>query len=254
MGNLNRKYGWKKDKVDPRDKLFRLPRLQQAILDKVDLEPKMSPIYDQGSTSSCTGNAAAAGFDHVHYEQYGQFLLPSRLAIYLEGRRYEDSIDEDCGAMIRDVIKGIVKVGCIPETMWPFVESNVTKEPPKELLLEAEKHQAISYYRIPDGNLEMMLQTLSAGHPIVFGMILFNSFETAEVAKTGIVNLPGRGDKPVGGHAVVLVGFDKSTQRFIVRNSWGTKWGQNGYFTVPFSYISNSGLCNDFWVITKVEE
>lgn len=254
MGNLNRKYGWKKDKEDSRDRLFHLPRLQQLILDKVDMEPKMSPIYDQGSTSSCTGNATAAAFDHVHLDQFGKFLYPSRLQIYLEGRRYEDSVGEDCGAMIRDVIKGIVKKGCVPESMWPFVEENVTKEYPETLLVEAEKHQAISYYRIPDGNLDMMLQTLSAGHPIVFGMVIFNSFETSEVAKTGIVNMPVRGDGAIGGHAVVLVGYDKATERFKVRNSWGKDWGQNGYFTAPFQYISNSGLCNDFWVLTKVEE
>ena len=251
----SRKFGWKKDKPDERDyKVYSLPRLSQTIVDNVDLESKMPPIYDQGQTSSCTGNATAAGFDDVHNSQFGKFMFPSRLQIYYEGRRTEGSTSEDCGASIRDVIKGIVRVGCVPESMWPFIEDNVTKEPPAELLVEAEKHQAISYYRIPDNNLQLILQSLSSGYPIVFGMTVYDSIMSDEVSKTGILNNPTITESSLGGHAVVLVGYDKSANRFKVRNSWGPKWGQNGYFTMPFSYVTNKNLCDDFWVMTKVEE
>jgi len=57
----------------------------------------------------------------------------------------------------------------------------------------------------------------------------------------------------VGGHAVVIVGYDTATQRFIIRNSWGVSWGQSGYFTIPFEYVLNAGLASDFWSIRLVE-
>jgi C1A family cysteine protease len=51
----------------------------------------------------------------------------------------------------------------------------------------------------------------------------------------------------LGGHAVLAVGYDDATQRFTIRNSWGANWGQGGYFTMPYPYLTTSGLSSDFW-------
>jgi C1A family cysteine protease len=94
---------------------------------------------------------------------------------------------------------------------------------------------------------------LSEGYPFVFGFTVYESFEGARVAKTGKLNLPKKGEKLVGGHAVMAVGYDDTINRFIVRNSWGAKWGLKGYFTVPYTYLLNENLADDFWSIRLLE-
>jgi C1A family cysteine protease len=94
---------------------------------------------------------------------------------------------------------------------------------------------------------------LAAGFPFVFGFSVYESFETQAVAKTGVVPMPDKKEKMLGGHAVMAVGYDDSEGRFIVRNSWGPKWGQGGFFTMPYDYLVNQDLAADFWTIRLVE-
>jgi C1A family cysteine protease len=94
---------------------------------------------------------------------------------------------------------------------------------------------------------------LAEGYPFVFGFTVYESFEGVPIAKTGILNLPKKTEKVVGGHAVLAVGYDDTGARFIVRNSWGAHWGQKGYFTIPYSYLLNENLSDDFWTIRLVE-
>jgi C1A family cysteine protease len=73
------------------------------------------------------------------------------------------------------------------------------------------------------------------------------------MAKTGHLQMPLSGEKQLGGHAVLAVGYQDSSQTFIVRNSWGTDWGIKGYFTMPYPYLLQGTLASDFWTIRSVE-
>jgi C1A family cysteine protease len=97
-----------------------------------------------------------------------------------------------------------------------------------------------------------MKASLAAGYPFVFGFSVYESFEGDAVAKSGIVPMPGMTEMEVGGHAVMAVGYDDSQQRFLARNSWGSEWGMSGYFTIPYDYLTDSNLADDFWVIRLV--
>jgi len=89
----------------------------------------------------------------------------------------------------------------------------------------------------------------------VFGFTVYDAFESAAVAKSGVLNLPGKKENVIGGHAAMVVGYNDSQKRFIVRNSWDTDWGQKGYFTMPYDYLdSNKNLADDFWTIRTAEE
>jgi C1A family cysteine protease len=90
---------------------------------------------------------------------------------------------------------------------------------------------------------------IASGYPFVFGFTVYDAFESQEVAKTGVLNMPGPKEKVQGGHAVLAVGYDDATQRFAVRNSWGKDWGIKGYFTIPYSYLTTTNLADDFWTI-----
>ena len=94
-----------------------------------------------------------------------------------------------------------------------------------------------------------MLTCLTDGYPFVFGFTVYESFETGRVAKTGKVNMPKNDESALGGHAVMAVGYNQGEKRFLVRNSWGSKWGMDGYFTMPFKYLET--LAEDFWTVRK---
>ncbi len=94
---------------------------------------------------------------------------------------------------------------------------------------------------------------LASGYPYVFGMTVYESFESQSVAQSGHAQMPAAGEQVVGGHAVLAVGYDDSQQWFIVRNSWGNGWGMQGYFTLPYAYMTNQGLTSDYWTVRIVQ-
>ncbi len=96
-----------------------------------------------------------------------------------------------------------------------------------------------------------MLTQIAAGFPVVFGFTAYESFDSDEVAKTGVVNMPLSGEPLLGGHAVLAVGYDDVAKRIIARNSWSPAWGMKGYFTMPYAYLTNRNLSDDFWVVRK---
>ena len=96
-----------------------------------------------------------------------------------------------------------------------------------------------------------MRSCLADGFPFVFGFTVYESFESQSVAKTGVVPMPKPKEKVMGGHAVIGVGYNDAQKRFIVRNSWGQGWGMKGYFTIPYAYLGNKNLSDDFWTIRR---
>jgi len=110
----------------------------------------------------------------------------------------------------------------------------------------------VSYSRVSQTPSQMK-GCLASGFPFVFGFTVYDSFESQDVAKTGVVPMPASGESVLGGHAVLAVGYDDGQQRFIVRNSWGTGWGMHGYFTMPYAYLTDRGLASDFWTIRLIK-
>jgi C1A family cysteine protease len=248
------RFGWVPDLPDARDFMYSAP---EAVLTKLptkaDLRPKMPKIYDQGELGSCTANAIGAAFEFEQIKEGQMDFMPSRLFIYYNERAMEGTIDTDSGAMIRDGIKSVAKVGVCTETTWPYDIPRFTEKPSKTAYTEAKKHQALIYRRVL-GNLHQMQGCLASGLPFVLGFSVYESFMSPEVAKTGEVPLPPRGEQLIGGHAVLAVGYDDKIQRFIDRNSWGTGWGLKGYCTMPYGYLTDPQLARDLWAISSEEK
>ncbi|MDE3084512.1 MAG: C1 family peptidase [Verrucomicrobiota bacterium] len=246
-------YGWVPDLPDHRDHVYAAPMEVVAKMPaKIDLRPQCPPVYDQGQLGSCTANAIGAAFEFELLKQKLTDFMPSRLFVYYNERAIEGTVRSDSGAQIRDGIKSIAKQGVCAETEWPYVITKFTAKPPAKAYKDALKNQALSYQRLAQ-SLTQLKGCLASGYPFVFGITVYESFESPQVAKTGNVPMPSHKEKSLGGHAIMAVGYDDSAHRLIVRNSWGPKWGQKGYFTLPYAYVTDSDLASDFWTIRLVE-
>lgn len=255
QSKINRKYNLKKDKHDERDQYhnFFVHRTQPAIK-LVDLRSHCPPVYDQGELGSCTANAIAGAyeFDEMKEKEKNTFT-PSRLFIYYGERAMEGTISEDAGAEIRDGIKFINQVGVCPESMWPYDITKFAIKPPQNCYNVCSNHKCTSYKKVVQ-NLQQLKQCLINGYPFVFGIMVYESFESDAVAKTGKVPMPQPNEQLLGGHAVMCVGFDDNKQVFIVRNSWGPNWGDKGYFYLPYKYVTSPNLSSDFWTVLTVTD
>ena len=245
-------YGWVPDVPDQRDYLLSaILKVPARLPGKVDLRPLCSKVEDQGNLGSCTANALVGAIELLENKDKVSFADFSRLFIYYNERAIEHTINSDSGAMIRDGIKTMAKQGTCTEKSWPYNTAKFKVKPTAACYREALNHQITSYFRIL--TLDQMKACLAAGFPFVFGFAVYESFETQRVARTGVVPMPKAGEQLLGGHAVLAVGYDQASQRFIVRNSWGTGWGMKGYFTIPYKYLGNTDLADDFWTIRKGE-
>ena len=254
-GNTNKTYGWKRDLPDKRDTYHSFKGIVREELPiSVDLRDKCPTIYNQGTLGSCTANAIAAAyqFDEI-LQGEKEVMTPSRLFIYYNEREIEGHVDTDSGAMIRDGMKSINSQGVCSEKSWPYNTSTFTNKPTSSCYQEAENHKSVSYRRVPQ-SLTAMKACLKSGLPFVFGFTVYESFESKEVEETGIMSMPKADEKMLGGHAVMAVGYCEQKKCIIVRNSWGTEWGEDGYFYMPYKFIRDTGYCSDFWTIRKVHD
>ena len=243
-------YGWVPDLPDHRDLLYSgLRPVPPTLPASVDLRTRCSPVEDQGDLGSCTGNALAGALEFLELKSHARFADLSRLFIYYNERVIEHSVRSDSGAQIRDGVKALAKQGVCTEIKWPYKISKFASKPGAVCYTEAQKHRITSYHRIL--TVDEMRACLAEGFPFVFGFTVYESFETQHVAQTGVLNMPQQNERAVGGHAVLAVGYDDGQRRFIVRNSWGSGWGQKGYFTMPYGYLASRNLADDLWTIRK---
>lgn len=249
------KYGWVPDLPDARDHMFLGDVMPVQVLPAhVDLTPSCPPVYDQGSIGSCTANAIAGAIEYDLLKQKLPDFTPSRLFIYYSERQIEGTINTDSGAMIRDGIKSVNSIGACHETLCPYDVNQFTVKPSPSAYADALQHKAVSYKRIYNNmSPSLMKLSLANGIPFVFGFTVYDSFESQPVAQTGVVPMPDMAHEQVlGGHATLAVGYDDPSERVIARNSWGPNWGNKGYFTIPYAYLTNPNLADDFWAVQIV--
>lgn len=249
---MPRKYGYIPDLMDFRDKVYAVPRPTLAALPaSVDLRPQCPPVVDQGDLNGCVGNAIAAA---VQFDQMKQGIAAwavSRLFIYYNARVIEDSIASDNGCQIRDGIKSIGQQGICSEDEWPYDVTQFATAPSAQAVRDASDNTAINYQAITR-SLDQLKGCLAEGRPFVFGFSVYSSFDA--IGADGMMPMPSTSEDLEGGHAVVAVGYSDELQRVIVRNSWGTSFGDNGHFYMPYAYLLDENLSDDMWRIQSVRE
>ena len=226
-------------------------KIKKSVLsgNPVDLRSYFTPIENQEDIGSCTAQAAAGLVEYVELNQFDEYLDVSRLFLYKVTRKLL-GLTGDTGAYVRTTLKALRLFGTVPETYYPYDTPHYDEEPPAFCYSFARNYQILNYYRLQD--LNEIKNVLNQGLPVAFGFTVFRSMFTPDVEETGIIPFPADNDSVAGGHAVVAAGYDDGKKRVLIRNSWGTEWGEEGYGYMPYEYFER-GLTRDYWVLVKTK-
>ncbi|WP_118972341.1 C1 family peptidase [Taibaiella koreensis] len=247
------KMGWIPDLPDPRDTLFSASaETFKALPGYINLRDRCGPVLDQETLGSCTANAAASAFRFDLQKQGAKVFDPSRLFIYYNTREAMGTVDEDRGASLRETVKSMNKLGVCGEKAWPYKIDKFSNRPGAACFKSGRDNQVLQYKKLDNTSLIQLKGCLAEGYPFIFGFRLWDSF--GKIGSDGMMPMPGPGESPSGGHAVMAVGYDDIRQVFVIRNSWNETWGDKGYFYMPYAFISDTGYAQDFWTIRLVEE
>jgi hypothetical protein len=251
---IQRKYGWIRglpgDRRFARLSLPSYPALAPAFsLMETGFLPPI--VWDQIITNACSGHAITAGIMYARAKQGLPFVDFSRLYPYYYARVEEGTAASDSGAIIADVVTASQRYGDCPYTDLPTDPALVTVAPTAQATANAVAHKTLNATRVwGAGGPGLEYHTKHCisvlGLPVVLGFTVYESFESDEVAQTGIVPMPGPSEKVLGGHAVLAVAYDDATQLLTLRNSWGPNWGQKGYFQAPYAFMFDPNVSDDF--------
>jgi len=264
---MMRVYGWKPDRPDFRDQIAETEATAQAALPiSFSLRSTFPAPYDQAELGSCTSNALAGAVTRLLMKENKLTLAtaatvsgtPSRLFIYYNERVIEGTVSQDSGATIRDGIKALNTLGTCFESTWPYIISQFARKPSVTAYKNALQDVVKSYQRINTADKTTKKTVLTQGSAIAFGFSVYDSFESAAVEASGLVPMPSKSESLLGGHAMLIVGYDDNKVingqkgAYECRNSWGPNWGDHGYCYMPYSYLDDNSLADDFWIIKLI--
>lgn len=258
-----RKLVRKPDAPDPRDQRY-IPLMLGALSTqpptRVDLTGPLPSAWDQGENGCCGPNAASAFMCLLKNNPAAY----SRQQIYYCTRLLENDTRHDNGVQTRDLFKMLQNTGAAPESIWAYTADRLFTAPPANVLNAARNNVIGSYSRLVGE--DDMVACLAEGFSFVLGFMCFESFESDDLTRTGVMSIPDvKREKVIGGHDALVVGYDlkfRSSAAFknsgvdstlvsdhalLVRNSWGTDWGIRGHFWMPVSYATNPSIGGDAW-------
>jgi C1A family cysteine protease len=293
-GENHRFMGWLPDRPDIRDftvgtktvpqKFLRLIQkesphdmlLKTGVVDgarkklppSMDLREWCPPVEDQGDLGACTAHAGIGLVEYYERKAYGRHIDASRLFLYKATRNLMRQ-KGDTGAYLRTTMEAMTLFGVPPEEYWPYDIDSYDREPTAFCYAFAQNYQTLKYIRLDppllakDQVLEQIKSNLAAKIPAMFGFSVYDSISQAETG--GLIPFPSKGEKVLGGHAVMAVGYDDKIKienrnakksatsgALLMRNSWGSGWGEKGYGWLPYEYVLK-GLAIDWWTALKNE-
>ena len=243
-------FGHRRDTPDDRDLTY-APPAQAQIPASVDLREHFGTVYDQSPYKSCSAHAIASALTLLANKAGSPIPLPSRMFIYYNEReRANERPITDSGSTLRNGIKAVASQGVCAENDWPYAAEYVNTQPPQDVYAKATIH-ALQYLRI-DQNIDHMKACLVEGFPFVLGMQAYHSMQSVH---SGVDQLPmpSGSDYALGLHAVMCAGYDDAKQSLLCVNSYGTVFGNNGWFYMPYAYAKDPNLSFDFWTIRKID-
>lgn len=220
-------------KADENDYIYKQNR--ELVRETVDLREWDGPVESQGTVGSCTGHAITNAFEIQMKKMYPeQYYELSTMFVYYHSRLFRDNLTKDSGAYIKDGLKAVKRYGICKQTLWPYDVDKFDVQPHPDCYVDASRRVVTLYERLY--SLTDILEVLNANRPVVTGIRIYESFYNIN-ENNDVLSIPSYSETSVGGHAMVLVGYDISKGQFIAKNSFGDDWGSNGYCWIPFDYI-----------------
>ena len=248
-------FGWRPELPKLKDFKFRASPMMATPL------PPQSPdrralghnadVINQGDIGSCVGCSSTYGVGFLRRTDKDKLSTNySALQLYYDARIRDGQQWEtvDAGAYIRDAMDSLRETGVAPAKRWPYVEKKFSKKPPANVYREAARWKLGSHWRC--NTVDEMMKAIAAGCALVGGLAWYASMSTPEVDHTGILPIPKAGDSLEGGHALYFDMYDQPSRMFRFQNSWGESWGDRGYGYVPFQFLANPELADDFWAMS----
>jgi C1A family cysteine protease len=182
-----------------------------------------------------------------------EYTTLSPLFLYYQARVLEDTVNIDSGAEMRDGMRVLVNLGICSEVHHPYDITKFTEKPSLDDYVNAAGYKITSYSRVL--GLAGIKSCLATGRGLALGFYVYESFESSDVATTGKMPMPRPGEVMLGGHAVFCCGYKDDPAwagggYLIIKNSWGSTWGDMGYFYMPYEYASNYSNVPDAWTAT----
>jgi len=224
---------------------------------KVDLStPPMpapfEPCLDQEALGACGPNAVAENLVHEALEEGETDVpLPSRLFIYWISRSVMGTVYQDSGVENAKMFGAIGRYGFCDESLWPYNIARFRSRPTLACFSQARTRTPLDYAVVPQ-DIDQIRSCLADRKPFVYGFQVYQSFESNATEKTGIVSMPSNTEQFLGGHDVLVVGYDDSSGYLKFKNSWGPDWGDHGYGYMPYAYALDPALSGDFWSIERI--
>jgi C1A family cysteine protease len=212
------------------------------ITDKINC-----PILDQETIGSCVANGSYALF----YIISSQIITLSRLQLYYISRSLDgSSSNDDAGTYLSTALKSIIEYGLCNENTWPYDISKFADLAPTSCFCDTYSLKDYTYSVVPQ-DINSITNIISNDQPVLIGIAIYSSFEFPNTSKTGVIPLPDtKREQFLGGHALLIVGYDNSSQYFKVQNSWGTEWGASGYCFIPYAYILSEDLTSELFTVS----
>ena len=248
--SMHRKLNHKFQEPDTRDYKFTPTKAVSKIASNFVINLRLNNILEQGAIGSCCSNAFAKNINMITNNN----VNISRLFHYYCGRSIGgDSSLDDTGLDIRQAAKIIQQYGACSESAWPYNVDNFNILPPLSAFKQSYLFRKYTYSFINQDVISLKTCLVSTNSPIIFGIMIYSSFLSDTVSKTGVIPTPNTQTETLeGGHCVLMIGYSDSMQTFLCVNSWGPAWGNRGLFSIPYLYVTNPDLASDFCALNFI--
>ena len=214
----------------------------------LDHRPHAPAIKDQGAEGACVAFGTTRANRTAHALAGRPIADLSEQWLYWQARWLEHTVHEDAGAMPRDALRVLRKVGCDTEANYPYVAGQYDMHPPEDLAAAAP-NKIRSFYRCY--SVLEAKSALVAKCGVIIAVQIPESFESVDVAQTGVVPMPAMSKSGrimegfLGGHCMTIDGWNDTglagvpEHSMVIGNSWGS-WGDHGACYLPYGWFDRT--------------